>query len=231
MKEKQIFLTCGSYYKDDNTWINDVIPHIANTRIETQGKKLVLIYTAAEIYEDKDWFWADRKSLIDVGFDLTDYTITGKTEDQIKYDLEQYDSMYISGGNTFYLLQQAQLCGFNSIIRDMVLYKNKTYISSSAGSIIAGPDISPTFRIQILDEAPLLGGFEGFGLVNFCVFPHWGRDDFKEVYLNKRMIQAYTHNQIPIILMTDNHYVHIQGDKMEIVDMAKKLEKNIPIIK
>jgi len=226
MKGKQIFLTCGSYYKDDTTLINDVIPHIANTRIETQGKKLVFIDTAAEIFDYKPWFWTDRQSLIDVGFDLIDYTITGKTKDQIKYDLEQCEVIYISSGNTFYLLQQAQLCEFNSIIRDMVLYKNKIYIGGCAGSIIAGPDISPTFRIQILDEAPLLRGFEGFGLVNFCVFPHWGDDTiFKEIYLNKRMIQAYTHNQIPIILMTNNQYVHIQGDKMEIVDMAKEIRE------
>lgn len=207
---KQLFLTSS---------VNIVAKDIA-TRLNTVGKKLVFIDTAAEVKTgDKTWLVNDRKSLVDIGFLVTDYTISGKTKEELVNDLDDYDVIYMCGGDSLYLLQQSQLSGFIEVIRDLVNNQGKTYIGTSAGTVVTGPNLYPTYRLTDATLAPLLNGFKGFGLVNFLVLPHWGSEHFKDKYLNSRLEQAYSVDQVPLIALTDNQYVHIQDDRMEIITL------------
>lgn len=210
---KQLFLTSTI----------DVVARDIATKMETQGKKLVFIDTAAEVETgDKQWMRDDRQALVEIGFVVTDYTISKKTKIELERDLAGYDAIYVSGGNTFYLLQQAQLSGFTEVIRDLVLKQSKTYIGTSAGSQIAGPDISPTILLDEVSLAPELKGYAGFGLVNFCIFPHWGSANFKEKYLNRRLEQAYTDQSVPLVVLTNSQYVWVRDNHMEIIDVNIK---------
>ena len=109
-----------------------------------KADKLVFIDTAAEVEEgDKTWLRNDRRALVNAGFAVSDYTITDKSKNQLKIDISRFDYIYLSGGNTSYLLQQSQKSGFISLIKELVQDKGRVYIGTSAGSIIAGPsDIS-----------------------------------------------------------------------------------------
>lgn len=80
--------------------------------------------------------------MIDAGFDVFDYTITDKDAAQITKELSQVDIIYMSGGNTNYLLQKSQELGFIPLIRKFV-QSDKPYISTNARSIITGPMIPP----------------------------------------------------------------------------------------
>ncbi len=189
----------------------------------SKGNTLACIDTAAEVEEgDKQWLLDDRQALVNVGFAVSDYTITDKTTEQLRSDLSSFSFIYVSGGNTMYLLQQAQKSGFVDVVRELILERDKTYISTSAGSIIAGPDIYPAYRLENVEFAPDLKDYTGFNLVNFCILPHWGSDHFKDLYLDRRLEHAYTTEQVPIVLLTDNQYVHVQDDRMEIIDIRKK---------
>jgi len=186
------------------------------------GQKLAFIYTAAEIdTRDKSWEEDDRQALRDAGFLVTDYTITGKNRKQLANDLSDFDAIYMSGGNSFYLLQQSQKSGFIDVIRDLVIHKGKFYIGTSAGSIVAGPDIYPVYCLDKAEKAPNIQGYQGFGLVNFCIFPHWGSDHFREKYLHQRLDDAYKTNQVPIVILTDTQYVRVEDDSFSIIETKK----------
>lgn len=200
----------------------DCVAHDIAKRIETKGKKLVFIYTAAEVEEgglNADWCQADRQALVEVGFEVSDYTITGKTQKDLATDLSQFDFIYMSGGNSLYLLQQSQITGFAEVIRDLVLKLEKIYISTSAGSVVAGPDLYPTHRLDDPELAPNLNGFKGFGLINFAILPHWGSDHFKDKYLNRRLPHAYLADSIPLLAITDRQYVWVKDEKFEIIEV------------
>lgn len=210
---KQLFLTSS---------VNYVAQSIAN-RMDTKGKKLVFIDTAAEVKTgDKTWLTNDRQSLVDVGFVVTDYTISGKSKEELVKDLEVYDVIYMCGGDSLYLLQQSQLSGFIEVIRDLVNNQDKIYIGTNAGTAVTGPNLYPTYRLTDATLAPLLDGFKGFGLVNFLVLPHWGSEHFREKYLNSRLEQAYDVDQVPLIALTDSQYIHVQDNKMEIIDIKSQ---------
>jgi dipeptidase E len=200
--------------------IHAVAHDIAKLVDFSNGNKLVFIDTASEPKgerEDLEWQKTDRQALVDAGFVVSDYTITGKSRSQLEADLEAFDYIYLSGGDTFYLLEQSQKSGFVSLIRELIQEKGKIYIGTSAGSIIAGPKLLDYHQA----EGVTLENRDTYGLVNFTIIPHWGSDGFREKYLGGRIEIVYKEDQVPLMLLTDTQYVHVQNGRMEIVDVRK----------
>ncbi len=200
--------------------INFVASDIAKKIGDVSKLKGVFISTAAEVEDgDLQWLKDDRQGLIDAGFSLFDYTITGKQHDEIEGDLQDVDFIHVNGGNTFYLLLQARKSGFDRFVRKAV-EEGKIYSGSSAGSMIASPniEIANTIESKIYEEE--LKTFEGFGITDVITFPHWGSDSFKEFYLNHRLDAAYKKGN-KIILLNDDQYVFVEGEKLRIIDISK----------
>lgn len=194
-----------------------VVKDIAK-KINKKGLKLAFVKTASEAEEGVlDWLDQDRNSLKEAGFKVSNYTITGKTKIQVENDLKDFDVLFFSGGNTFYLLEKIQQAKCAKIIADFI-ENGKIYIGSSAGSLVAGPDILPIKDLDNIKKAPNIKRYKGLGLVDFVIFPHWGNDLFKDRYLKYRMEHSY--NKINnIILLTDDSYVEVKDDWYKIVDV------------
>jgi dipeptidase E len=198
--------------------VNVVASQIAND-IGKTGLQLAFIYTAAEVErngKDADWCQADRAALVNAGFLVTDYTISDKQQADLIHDLSEFNVIFLSGGNTFYLLQQSQQSGFIPVIQNLIMNQQKIYIGSSAGSCIAGPDISPIVNVDDRSKAPDIEASQGYSFVNFCILPHWGSEHFKESYLNNRLDFTYTADQYPLLTLTDTQYVKVTNDGFSI---------------
>lgn len=199
--------------------IHAVADDIARTVPLSQGNKLVFIDTASEPKgerEDLEWQKIDREALVTAGFDVSDYTITGKTKEQLESDLDAFDYIYLSGGDTFYLLAQSQKSGFIPLIRELIQEKGKIYIGTSAGSIIAGPKLLDYHHT----EGMILEDRNAYGLVNFTLVPHWGSAEFKDKYLGGRLAQIYNEDQVPLLLLTDTQYAHVHHGTVRLVDIT-----------
>lgn len=191
------------------------VAHDFAKRIDAKGLKLAFILTATEVEEgDLEWLRRDRKSLVDAGFELTDYTFTGKTKEEVEVFLKDFDGIYISGGNTFWLLGKIQESECAQIIKDFV-EGGKLYIGTSAGSIIAGPDIYPTRNLVKFEKTPKLENYDGLGLVDFMIYPHWGSRDFETKQAGLRMKNSWS-EKYPIILLPDNSYIEVKDDSYKI---------------
>lgn len=208
---KQLFLTSTI----------DIVAQDVAQHLDLQTcNDLVFINTAAEVETgDKEWLNDDRQALVNVGFKVTDYTITGKASSQLESELRDYDYIYLSGGNTFYLLEQSHKSGFTIIIQNLINKQGKTYIGTSAGSIIAGPKL-PEYLVSLDDPAESgLVDTKAFGFVNFTILPHWGSENFRKRYLESRLESAYKSDQVPLLLLTNTQYVHVTGDDCKIIDI------------
>ena len=76
---KRLFLTSSA---------RKVIKNIAREIGTVKGMKLAFIYTPVEFKKGGiNWQDEDRTSLTEVGFEVFDYTITGKSKEQIKKDI------------------------------------------------------------------------------------------------------------------------------------------------
>ena len=94
------------------------------------------------------------------------------------------------------------------------------YISTSAGSIYAGPDVLPGQRKGKTPQDYNLTDTKGANLVNFVVMPHWGNKEKEKAYLEEKMTKIYNLTDWPYILLSDTQYVEVQDDLYQIVTVA-----------
>jgi dipeptidase E len=190
--------------------VASVADHLYKNFLADKGFKTVLfVDTAAEPEVDGggDWLQRDLQSLRDQGYQADRYTITGKDRDEIERKIDEYDILYMSGGNTGHLLNQLRKTGAFDLIVDKVR-GGKPYIGTSAGSIVCGPRLPDYF----FEDIPELEDTTCFNLVNFTLIPHWGDAYFKERYVGERLEKAYKDTQDPLLLLTDKQYVRVLDD-------------------
>lgn len=171
-------------------------------------------------HSNLEWHYTNKAKMEAVGFRFIEYDITGKTNTQISSDLSHFDVMYVEGGNSYYLLQESQKNGFGEFIRKRV-GEGMIYISTSAGSVIAGPDIEAVRQDKRAILAPELQGTKGFGLVNFVPMLHWGQEDRRELYNGYRIEHIYNEDY-PYILITDHQYIEVCDDWYQIIDVRSE---------
>ena len=176
-----------------------------------KGQKVLFIKTAAEAEEgDKKWLEDDRNVLRKIGLDPVDYTIAGKKESDFVKDFQDIHYVFISGGNTFYLLEKAQESGFIPFVTQFMQGDN-VYFGSSAGSAIAGADIYPLLNLDEEEKAPKLKGYKGFGFIDLSLLPHWGSEKFKDRYLNRGLAHVYD-DKYKLVFLTDNQFLYVEPD-------------------
>ena len=184
-----------------------------------KNPKVAYIANAADLDDDQIWMTHNREKFIDLGFEIIDVDLRVTQHDNLKEKLEQMDTVYVEGGNTFYLLDISNKSGFTKIIQDLVNKKNKLYIGTSAGSIVAGPNTESTKYLDDLSVVPNFKNFTGFGLVNFVVIPHIGNDDFYRQFEDNyfEMFKNLKMYDYPHICLRDNQAIWAEDNKIEIV--------------
>ena len=199
--------------------LNSVAKHLAKN-IDQSAKKFLYVTTASEVEEgSKKWLAFDRNSMTSLGYELEDYTVTGKTQEEVKKKLGEVDGVVMAGGNTIYLLQQIQKSNSIEAFKQFAS-SGKCYIGSSAGSLVAGPDVYAARENKEMAKAPSVKDFNGLGLTDIIVQPHWGSDVFKDSYLNEIMAHSYVPDY-KMVLLSDNQYMIVDGENIKIVDITK----------
>ncbi len=135
---------------------------------QLKDKKVLYITTAVdgEKIDNRDWVLNEYKTILDLGIDesnITEY----KIGDSINID--DFDIMYVIGGNTIYLLDMVRKYNFDKEIIKFIK-KNKIYIGSSAGSQILGTTIKLCSAYE--DNFVNMTDFTALGIINGEVVPH-----------------------------------------------------------
>ena len=147
--------------------------HRIISKEELKSKKVLYITTASDGEEDDDKTWMDEeyKTILDLGINesnITEYKIGNDI------NIDDFDIIYMMGGNTFYLLDVIRKTGFDKIIVDFI-NKGKIYIGSSAGSEILGNSIDVALgydenNVNMID-------FTGLKIVDALIVPHSNRKE------------------------------------------------------
>jgi len=199
---KLLFL--ASFASNTLPLIKEYLPKPAN------HLNLAFIPTAADPYENKDFVEVDRKALIEFGFKLTDIDIKNIDKQDLKNKLSKFDIIFVAGGNTFYLLEQAIKSGFNEIIKEMI-NTGTIYIGSSAGSVLCCPNIEYIKVFDNPDVSPNLKNYTGLNLYPGLIIPHAQKGEYaeriREINAEEKpkgkMITEISDNQV--IIVTKNH--------------------------
>ena len=194
---------------------NTIEKFIKKIEIQPDNKNIAFIPTASNIYQD----WSpveDRQKLIELGFNVKNISLEGKTKEQLYFELEEVDLIFVAGGNTFYLLQEARKSKFDEVIFELI-QKGIPYIGSSAGTVFMGPSIELALDIDNQYDAPDLKNYDGLNIVDFVVLPHYDDENFREkIDKNLKKMNFIKYNTIKI---KDNQAVMIIGEITEIVEV------------
>lgn len=174
---------------------------------------VAFIPTAADPYEDKWFVEADRKSWIDHKFNLVEVDLKGKTPSQLETELENKHIIHIAGGNSFYLLQKVRESGFDQVL-GRLLDRGVIYSGGSAGAVLAGPNIEPVKTFDDPSVALGLNSFEGLGLVDFVVLPHYGKEKYMSKY--QAVVDEYS-SRFKLITLTDFQMIVVEGEDYKIL--------------
>ncbi len=149
---------------------------LADALIEMVGKpvgeiSVGLVSTAMSPEKGhKEWFIKQFTNLQKYGFVSIDIIDVAAPEIKWQDRLSVVDVVFVSGGNTYYLLDQTRKTGFGDWLKANL--EQKVYVGVSAGSIL----VTPTIGVAAIPPGDhnflSLTDLEGLGLVDFEVSVH-----------------------------------------------------------
>ncbi|MCG3650961.1 peptidase E [Aliarcobacter butzleri] len=193
----------------------DVANIFADFEKDLKGKTVTFIPTASKVEKVVFYVNSGKKALQKLGLIIDELDISTASNDEINDKLRNNDFIYITGGNTFFLLQELKKTGADKIIIDEI-NKGKLYIGESAGAIVTSANIEYVKRMDDVKKAPNLTEFSGLNVVDFYVIPHYTNFPFEKTV--EKIIEDYSSklNLSPIsnkdaILVVDNKIDFIQS--------------------
>lgn len=168
--------------------------------------KLIFILTAGKTSKNPWWIEKDRKTLKEMGFKFSELDIEGIDYHQLSEALTGVDVVFVAGGNTFYLLDMMQRCGFGQCMSNLLDKEGVQYVGSSAGSIVVGPNIEAIDSLDDPKDAPGLKTTKGLDLVDFVIIPHVNMSE-RQDYIKK--IDQDFGNKYELILINDEQAVAV----------------------
>lgn len=188
---------------------------IENSLVQLIGKpvgeaSIAIIPTAANVEEgDKGWFFGQFAPLFQVGFASVDFVDFTAPDCDWRSRLDTADILFVSGGNTYYLLDQARKTGFDEWLLSVL--EEKVYVGVSAGSIL----VCPTIEVAGIEPGdpnlPGLTDLTGLGVVDFWLEPHCDEARFEVM---KRWSED---QQKPLYALDDESALQVTGAGLEVI--------------
>jgi dipeptidase E len=161
--------------------------------------KILFIPTAARTDEELHYVEESKTKLLDLGI-LKSNIFSYYPEKLENSNFDEFDCIYVCGGNTYYLLNVIKKSRFDKKIIELV-NNGVVYVGVSAGSIIAGPNISITGDFDENDCG--ITDLTSLNLTETIVSPHFC-DNEKEYVSEFRK-----KSNCPVIGLKDNEAVLI----------------------
>lgn len=160
------------------TWMRNKFEKVLGG--DLSNKKFLIIPCAsaneekagAQAIEDALSFGFKREHIF--VFSVRSFSILGRI-----YTEPKYDYIYVTGGNTFKLLHDLKKCGYDKVLRKMII-EGATYIGSSAGAYLVSNDVS---HVQQYDENNHgIDNFSGLGVLDARLICHFNKDRYYDYY-------------------------------------------------
>lgn len=177
---------------------------------DLNGRSLTFIPTASIPEEITHYVHAAKEAFEKLGVVVEELDISVAPSQEIKETLERNDYIYVSGGNTFYLLQELRKSGADKIITDQV-HSGKLYIGESAGSIITSPNIEYVKFMDDTGKATTLKSFEGLNFINVYPVPHYNNEPFKDAASD---LMAHYDSKLNLVPISNTQVIQVEKNKI-----------------
>lgn len=182
---------------------------------DVAGLRLAFVPNAAgPDAETKEWVRADRRQLEGFGCEVRTLDLAAVEADEVGAALRDVDGVFLTGGNSYLLLWHARRSGFADLVTPVVESGELLYVGTSAGAMVAGPDLGPAANLDNRREVPELESSVALGLAPFTVLPHDNHPEART--LHEEIVAA--HPSVRFVRLLDGTAVIVRGDAEEVVD-------------
>ena len=179
----------------------------------TESKKILFILTATNVDEYKKYIHLTQKAFEDFGYEVENFDVSIFSEEIAKEKLSEAKIVFISGGNTFYLLQELKRKNLTSYLKERI-ENGLLYIGESAGSVIAAPDIEYASIVDDKTLASELDDYIGLNLVDFYIVPHFEEEPFVEG--SRNMVELYK-DKLDLKLINNKEAILVENNNFTII--------------
>lgn len=177
------------------------------------GKTVTFIPTAA-LPDKLDFHIKYSKELLSkMGLVVDELEISTADYSDIVNKVERNDYIYITGGNTFFLLQEINRSGAGDLIKNQI-NAGKLFIGESAGAILAAPDIEYARDTDNPLVAPHLKTFDALSVIDFYPVPHYNDESLKEAV--NTVISKYG-TKLKLVPFSNSQAILVMGKEIQIV--------------
>ncbi|MDP2685079.1 MAG: Type 1 glutamine amidotransferase-like domain-containing protein [bacterium] len=186
--------------------------------------KWAYITTAGKSVLDDSYLKKHRQRMNELGWDFEEIDIEGKNKKELTKLLNGKEAVFVEGGNTFYLIKQIRLSGFDKVMRNL-LDQGVVYVGSSAGSYVTCPTMEmATWKENENDKFDHCGvtDFTGMNFVPFLIVAHYTPD------LEPKIKHKIEKAKFPVKLLTDRQAIYVNGKNIKLLEdrSLKFNEKN-----
>lgn len=198
---KRIFLAAS---------FNDVCPLFADFKRNIKGKTVTFIPTASMVENVVFYVEAGKKALEKLGAIVDELELSTATAEEIRTKLKNNDIIYVTGGNTFFLLKELKRTGADKIIIEEV-NAGKLYIGESAGAMVTAANIEYAKGMDNPKKAPGLLDFDALNLVDFYTVPHYTNFPFKKAA--QKIVSQYS-SELKLLPISNHEALIMVGDEI-----------------
>ena len=158
----------------------------------------------------------DVSDLQRIGFtvDILDLKEYFRNAEKLEQYLNQYDVIWVRGGNTFILAQAMKLSGFDKTIKKYFKEnRNILYGGYSAGVCILGPTLKGIHLTDDTDQKPYEEEYQtiwdGLNILEYAIVPHYKSNHPESEDIDKT-IEYMINNKIPFKALKDGEVIIIE---------------------
>ena len=202
---KQLFLC--SYFAG----VKDLFRQYASEK--QLGNQVLFIPTAGNVENYRGYIDEALQSFADLGFQVEVLDISACDRETAQAKIFQSKLLYISGGNTFYLLQELKKKQLLSLIKEQIA-DGMVYVGESAGAVITAEDID---YIRLMDDKEVAGELSdtvALKEADFYLLPHAGEEPFVES--SQATLDTYS-DQLDLLLLNNHQAVLVEDEEVKVL--------------
>jgi dipeptidase E len=178
-----------------------------------KANKVLIITTAVVPYGlDPKPEWVNRaiEPLRSIANELVETSL--EDGELIPEDLSQYDFVFVTGGNVFYLAYRLEETGFGDSLRKYV-EDGCVYAGSSAGSAILMCDLQHFATADDSSKAPRI--CQGIGLIEEAIIVHANHEKYATIMID--IATSYTEDGLEVIKINDGEVLVVEGESKKFI--------------
>ena len=196
----------------------DTAAILPNFEKSLKGKTVTFIPTASIPEKIKFYVNTGKKALEKLGMTVNFLEISALGITEISKKIKENDFVYVTGGNTFFLLSELKRTGADKIIAEEI-NNGKLYIGESAGAVITSKNIEYVKLMDNAEKAPNLKNFDALGLIEFYIVPHYKNFPFQKS--SQKIIDTYS-GDLELLPISNNEAILVEGDNIKIEKIDNK---------